>query len=98
MKIDVLNKGSVSLVDHMGTDLTVVNAARVSFDKESEWDYDVEGMKKVCILNGTGQVLLLHMQDFIVNDLILMHSGRYRSMQMLLVKLLILFSPNVGAF
>ena len=47
MKIDVLNKGSVSLVDHMGTDLTVVNAARVSFDKESEWDYDVEGMKKV---------------------------------------------------
>ena len=25
------------LIDHMGTDLTVVNAARVSFDKESEW-------------------------------------------------------------
>jgi thymidylate synthase (FAD) len=24
----------------MGTDLTVVNAARVSFDKESEWDYN----------------------------------------------------------
>lgn len=29
----------VTLVDHMGTDLTVVNAARVSFDKESEWEY-----------------------------------------------------------
>lgn len=25
------------LIDHMGTDLTVVNAARVSFNKESEW-------------------------------------------------------------
>lgn len=28
----------VSYVDHMGTDLSVVNAARVSFHKESEWD------------------------------------------------------------
>ena len=28
----------VELVDHMGTDLTVVNAARVSFDKASEWE------------------------------------------------------------
>ena len=27
------------LIDHMGSDLTVVNAARVSFDKESEWEY-----------------------------------------------------------
>ena len=26
------------LIDHMGTDLTVVNSARVSFDKESDWD------------------------------------------------------------
>lgn len=26
------------LIDSMGTDLTVVNAARVSFDKESEWE------------------------------------------------------------
>lgn len=31
------NKSTVDLVDHMGSDLTVVNAARVSFDKESEW-------------------------------------------------------------
>lgn len=29
----------VDLVDHMGSDLSVVNAARVSFDKESEWEY-----------------------------------------------------------
>lgn len=27
----------VKLIDHMGTDLSVVNAARVSFDKVSEW-------------------------------------------------------------
>ena len=34
----------VELIDHMGTDLSTVNSARVSFDKESkfieEWDYD----------------------------------------------------------
>lgn len=28
----------VELIDSMGTDLTVVNAARVSFDKQSEWE------------------------------------------------------------
>jgi len=28
------------LIDHMGTDLSVVNAARVSFDKASEWIID----------------------------------------------------------
>lgn len=35
MKINVLDKGYVRLVDTMGDDTTVVNAARVSFDKES---------------------------------------------------------------
>ena len=30
----------VDYVDHMGTDLTVVNAARVSFDKASDWKLD----------------------------------------------------------
>lgn len=29
-------------MDHMGSDLTVVNAARVSFDKESAWEIPVE--------------------------------------------------------
>lgn len=29
----------VDLIDHMGSDLSVVNAARVSFDKESKWVY-----------------------------------------------------------
>ena len=35
MKIDVLNEGFIELVSHMGDDLTVVNAARVSFNKEA---------------------------------------------------------------
>lgn len=43
MKITSMN---VSLVDHMGSDLTVVNAARVSFDKQSEWEqWSVDGGK-----------------------------------------------------
>lgn len=35
-KIRVLDHGFVQYVSHMGDDLTVVNAARVSFNKESE--------------------------------------------------------------
>jgi thymidylate synthase (FAD) len=34
-KIDVLDKGYVRLVDTLGNDLSVVNAARVSYDKET---------------------------------------------------------------
>lgn len=33
--VKVLNEGYVRLVDHMGSDLTVVNAARVSYAKQS---------------------------------------------------------------
>lgn len=36
MKINILDKGYVRLVDTLGTDLSVVNAARVSYDKESQ--------------------------------------------------------------
>lgn len=36
MKIECLDKGYVRLVDHMGDDRSIVNAARVSFDKESK--------------------------------------------------------------
>lgn len=36
MLIQVLDKGYVRLVNHMGSDLTVVNAARVSYAKQSE--------------------------------------------------------------
>jgi len=32
----------VDFIDKMGSDLTVANAARVSFDKQSTWDYDYE--------------------------------------------------------
>jgi thymidylate synthase (FAD) len=32
----------IELIDHMGTDLSTVNSARVSFDKESEFDADAE--------------------------------------------------------
>ena len=34
-KISILDDGFVEYVDHMGTDLTVVDAARVSFNKQS---------------------------------------------------------------
>lgn len=34
--IQVLDKGYVKLVTHMGSDLSIVNAARVSFDRESK--------------------------------------------------------------
>lgn len=36
------------LISHMGTDLTVVNAARVSFDKESDWDEHEDGTDTLC--------------------------------------------------
>ena len=36
-------KMEVKLIDKMGSDLTVVNAARVSFAKESEWESIPEG-------------------------------------------------------
>lgn len=36
------------LIDHMGSDLTVVNAARVSFDKESDWEEGVCDCKPGC--------------------------------------------------
>jgi thymidylate synthase (FAD) len=35
-EIKVLDKGFVRLIDHMGSDLSVVNAARVSFGKQKE--------------------------------------------------------------
>ncbi len=36
--VPILGNGFVQYVDHMGDDLTVVNSARVSFNKESDWD------------------------------------------------------------
>jgi len=40
-KVNVLDNGFVRLIEVMGSDLTVVNAARVSFHKESSWDGDI---------------------------------------------------------
>ena len=37
-KYPVLDHGHVDLIDYMGSDLSVVNSARVSFNKESDWD------------------------------------------------------------
>ncbi len=37
-QVSVLDHGFVHLVDWMGSDLTVVNSARVSFSKESDWE------------------------------------------------------------
>jgi thymidylate synthase (FAD) len=39
-KQKVLDNGFVRYIDHMGSDLTVVNSARVSFNKESSWEYE----------------------------------------------------------
>lgn len=47
MRTDVLDNGFVELVDHMGSDLTVCNAARVSFNKETEWDVDQEAADRL---------------------------------------------------
>ena len=41
----------VLLKDHMGSDLTIVNAARVSFDKESEWERGFTGGQVEGLLN-----------------------------------------------
>lgn len=41
-----VNRSTVDYLDHLGSDLTIVNAARVSFDKESEWYFD-DGCSKM---------------------------------------------------
>jgi thymidylate synthase (FAD) len=41
--VKYLTEPEVTLIDKMGSDLTVVNAARVSFDKESVFDWGVDG-------------------------------------------------------
>ena len=46
-KIGVLDKGHVEYIEHMGSDLTVVNAARVSFAKTSGWETDENGNSKL---------------------------------------------------
>jgi len=65
-KKSVLDRGFVELVDVMGTDLTVCRAARVSFNKQSEWDID-EVAKKRLIDSGstfnTEELQILSLKD-----------------------------------
>ena len=49
MKREVLDKGFVEVIDSLGTDLTVVNSARVSFGKRKEI-YDKSDKALVCYL------------------------------------------------
>jgi len=56
----------VELKDKMGTDLTVVNAARVSFSKSSEWGYKEKdrlalGIQQQNILKKTDQRLIQYL-------------------------------------
>lgn len=45
-------------IDHMGSDLTVVNSARVSFDKESEWAHPEFGPDRLKVLWEKDQKLI----------------------------------------
>ena len=45
--VEDIDLGFVQLVDYMGSDLTVCNAARVSFAKESEWSRDEEAVSRL---------------------------------------------------
>ncbi len=50
--INVLDKGFVSLIDHLGDDLTVINSARVSFGvKKDSWDKKDEGLLNYLVKN-----------------------------------------------
>lgn len=51
----------VKYIDHMGTDLSVVNAARVSFSKQSEWDYEHPYYQQENILSDKDQKLIQYL-------------------------------------
>lgn len=57
------NNSTVELIDSMGTDLTVVNAARVSFDKESDWETAGSGTGEVpmAMLSGADTNLIRYL-------------------------------------
>lgn len=48
-KIDVLNHGFVRLVEHMGSDLSIVRSARVSYD--AEWRTGADGGKDAKLID-----------------------------------------------
>lgn len=48
----------VTLVDSMGSDLSVVNAARVSFNKESEWEWEeVDGSDELVLSKSDSKLI-----------------------------------------
>jgi len=53
--INVLDKGYVRLVDFMGNDLSIVNAARVSYDKESP-EFDERDNRLISYLINAGHM------------------------------------------
>lgn len=55
-----LTKPEVTLLDAMGSDLTVVNAARVSFNKESKYRYD-ESIPGGCFLDNKDEKLISYL-------------------------------------
>jgi len=57
----------VSLIDNCGTDLSVVNAARVSFDKKSSWDE--RELKQIGIAEWIGSVKLKDSDVKLINYL-----------------------------
>lgn len=52
---------SVSLIDVCGTDLSVVNAARVSFEKESEWEWEEIDGSDEWVLSSKDQKLISYL-------------------------------------
>ncbi len=62
--MNIVNNSTVSLVDSMGSDLSVVNAARVSFAKESKWEetpFVDHNKKPIKELSGKDQKLLSYL-------------------------------------
>ena len=56
-----MNNMEVTLIDHMGSDLTVVNAARVSFNKESSWEAIPEAGPVRDLLKETDERLITYL-------------------------------------
>ena len=56
-----MNGMEVTLIDHMGSDLTVVNAARVSFNKESDWESIPEAGPVRDLLNESDERLIKYL-------------------------------------
>lgn len=50
-------KNMITLLDKMGSDLTVVNSARVSFNKESDWEYGDKTIKTSYDWNDGGKTI-----------------------------------------